>query len=403
MEREIAVLQLVNQLAPGGAEAQFLARLKEHPRGFRPVVASLRRGGPLAAEVARLGHAVEHFGLRGGLARLNTAHQILRIAALIEREDVKLVHANDSFTNMLAVPAARLAGVPVICSRWDLAHWDGRSHHFLEALACRSADAVIANSRAVRELLIEEEGIPEERIFLVRAGLDLRAFDAELRGPLLSPAFPQLALGADGRFVRPTVVVVANLYPSHGHLELIEAAELVRKSVPDALFLCVGEGPLRPLLEQQLGERGLRNTVLLPGLRRDVPALYARAHASCVPSRGAETSDAIVFAMAAGLPVVATTVGGNPELVCEGEGPDATGLLVPPYKPALLAAALIKLLSCPSAQARLLGAAGRRRVESKLTLPAMSRRLGEIYRQVFSTIKPSLTAPAQVRYTASPR
>jgi glycosyltransferase involved in cell wall biosynthesis len=379
----LPVLQLVNQFAAGGAERQFVARLRAHPRGFRPVVGALHRGGELSAEVDALGLRVEYFGLRGKLAQLNTGHQMLRIAALIEREGVRLVHANDFYTNVLAVPAARLAGARVICSRWDLAHWSGRPHHFVEAAACRAADAVVTNARAVREVLVTEEGVPEERVEVLGNGIDLAAFDAALRAPLSSPRPPPLALGSDERFARPTVVVPANLSAAKGHLDLIEAAELVRKSVPRVLFLCAGEGPMRPALEQQIGERGLRDCVLLLGQRRDVPALLARAHVGCLPSHAEGMSNAIVESMAAGLPVVATRVGGNAELVEEGPGPETTGHLVPPYRPSLLAQALIGLLKDPE-RARVFGAAGRRLVEARLTAAALSARMGELYARVLA-------------------
>jgi glycosyltransferase involved in cell wall biosynthesis len=379
----LPVLQLVNQLAAGGAETQFVARLRAHPRRFRPVVGALHRGGELSAEVAALGLRVEYFGLRGKLAELNTGHQMLRIAALIEREGVRLVHANDFYTNVLAVPAARLAGAKVICSRWDLAHWYGRPHHFVEAAACRAADAVVTNARTVREMLATEEGVPEERVEVISSGIDLVAFDAALRAPLASPRPPPLALGSDGRFARPTVVVPANLSAAKGHLDLVEAAELVRKSVPRVLFLCAGEGPMRPALEQQIGERGLRDCVLLLGQRRDVPALLARAHVGCLPSHAEGMSNGIVESMAAGLPVVATRVGGNAELVEEGPGPETTGHLVPAYRPSLLAQALIGLLKDPE-RARLFGAAGRRRVEARMTSAALSVRMGELYERVLA-------------------
>jgi glycosyltransferase involved in cell wall biosynthesis len=284
---------------------------------------------------------------------------------------------------VLAVPAARLAGARVICSRWDLAHWYGRPHHFVEAAACRAADAVITNARAVREMLVAEEGVPEERVEVLSNGIDLAAFDAALRAPLASPRPPPLAVGSDGRFARPTVVVPASLSAAKGHLDLVEAAELVKKSVPRVLFLCAGEGPMRLALEQQIGERGLRDCVLLLGQRRDVPALLARAHAGCLPSHAEGISNAIVESMAAGLPVVATRVAGNAELVEEGPGPETTGHLVPAYRPSLLAQALIGLLKDPE-RARVFGAAGRRRVEARMTSAALSARMGELYERVLA-------------------
>src|SRR5258706_547841 len=148
VKEPVPVLQIVNQFAIGGAEGQFVARVRRHPHGFRPVVACVQRKGPNLAAVEELGLPVEEFGLRGSLAQLNTGHQVLRLAAFMAREGIRLVHANDFYANLLAVPAARLAGAKVIASRFDLGHWYSRTHHVLEAIASRTADAVYTNAEA---------------------------------------------------------------------------------------------------------------------------------------------------------------------------------------------------------------------------------------------------------------
>ena len=368
-KEQVPVLQLVNQFAIGGAEGQFLARLRGHPAGFRPVVACINKAGPHLAEVEKLGFAVEEFGLKGKIAQLNTGHQIVKLAAFLEREGVRLVHANDFYANLLAVPAARLVGARVICSRFDLGHWYSRAHHLVEAVACRSADAVYVNAEAVRALCVEQEGVADGRVCVVRNGLDLPAFDAAARGELHAP----IPAG------RPTVAAVGNLHPVKGHLDLIEAVERVRRELPDVLVLCAGEGPMRSTLEQQIAERGLKDNFLLLGHRFDVPALLARSQVACLASHAEGLSNALIEAMAASLPVVATAVGGNLELVREGE----SGHLVAAHHPEQLAKRLLELLRDPE-RARALGAAGRKRVEAELTLPAMSQKTGELYRRVLA-------------------
>jgi glycosyltransferase involved in cell wall biosynthesis len=131
---------------------------------------------------------------------------------------------------------------------------------------------------------------------------------------------------------------------------------------------------MRPVLEQQIRARGLRDTVVLLGHRLDVPAILERAHAGCLPSHAEGLSNAVIEAMAAGLPVVATSVGGNVELVEE----NATGHVVPPHRPALLAERLAALLADRD-RAHTLGSRGRGRVEAELTLAAMARKTGELY------------------------
>jgi len=368
-----AVLQLVNQFAIGGAEGQFVERVRCHPEGFRPVVACVNRAGPHLETLRQLGFHVEEFGLRGSLLQLNTGHQILRLAAFLQREGVRLVHANDFYANVLAVPAARLAGAKVICSRFDLGHWYSRAHHVLEALACRGADAIFVNANAVRDLCVDEEGIAAEKVAVIRNGIDLRAFDAAAKLPLEKEVPPS----------RPTVAMVGNLHPVKGHFNLVEAVALLKPQFPDLLVLCAGEGPMRPVIEQQIAHHGLRETMLLLGHRRDVPALLLRAQVAVLPSHAEGMSNALIEAMAASLPVVATAVGGNVELVVEA-GAGATGHLVPPHKPAQLAERLAGLLRDPQ-RCRALGAAGRKRVEGELTLEAMTRRIGELYRSLLQS------------------
>jgi L-malate glycosyltransferase len=381
VKEPVPVLQIANQFAIGGAEGQFVARIRRHPRGFRPVVACIQKKGPNLKPIEELGLSVEEFGLRGSLAQLNTGHQVLRLAAFIAREGVRLVHANDFYANLLAVPAARLAGAKVIASRFDLGHWYSRAHHMLEALASRGADAVYTNAQAVRDMCVAQEGIPGERVFVVHNGIDLEQFDRAKGEPLLAPV-PGLEIAADGKSRRPCVVIAANLYAVKGHLGFIEALEIVRRTVPEVLVLCAGEGPMRPVLEQQVRARGLRDNLILLGHRLDVPALLARAHVGVLCSHAEGLSNAIIEYMAASLPVVATAVGGNVELVTEA-GSAATGHLVPPYKPAPIADRLVALLRDPR-RASLFGAAARAHVEADLTFAAMVEKTRELYEQVLS-------------------
>jgi L-malate glycosyltransferase len=383
LNEPVPVLQFVNQFAIGGAEGQFVARVRALPERFRPVVACVRKEGPNLQAIEEIGLGVEVFGLTGSLVRANTGKQVLRLAAFLVQNRIKLVHANDFYTNVLAVPAARLARAKVIASRFDLAHWYSSSAHVVEALACRAADAVYANARAVRDMCVQEEAVTADRVVVVHNGIDLAAFDRARARPLQAPV-PGLEVGADGKSRRPAVVLVGNLYPVKGHLDLIEAVEEVRRRIPGLLVLCAGEGIMRPVIEQQIRARGLKETMVLLGHRLDVPAILERAHVACLPSHAEGLSNAIIEAMAASLPVVATSVGGNLELVQEA----ATGHLVAAHRPALLADRLAALLSAPD-RARKLGSRGRGRVEADLTLAAMARKTGELYDAVLAGQPPA--------------
>ena len=267
LARVIPVLHLIQRFYVGGAERQFIERLRAHPQGFEPVVGSLEISGGNLADFRALGLGEPHlFPIRGSLARPNTAVQVLRIARLIRRRGVRIVHGTDFVTNFLGLLAARLAGARMVVNRVDLGHERpgfGPLRRRVEKLVSARADVVCANAEAVARLCISQEGCSPERVVVVRNGIDLRRFDELAARPLEGP-FP-----AGG----PVVAVVANLWPVKDHRTLVEAAALVRRHRPDVRFGLVGDGPERRDLERRIDELGLRDSVHLLGTRYDVPAI----------------------------------------------------------------------------------------------------------------------------------
>src|SRR3954463_7086208 len=170
---DVPVLHLVNRFWIGGAERQFVERLRRHPAGFRAVVGCIEASGPMLEHVRALGYEPEIFPLKGSMRQLNTAVQIGRMAALIRAEGVRIVHTTDFDTNLLGLLAARLAGAKAIVSRLDLGHLRegfGRWHRRLEKLTSQRADLVVANADAVREVCIRDEGVRPENCIVVRNG-----------------------------------------------------------------------------------------------------------------------------------------------------------------------------------------------------------------------------------------
>src|SRR2546422_1718945 len=368
---EVPVLHLVNRFWIGGAERQFVERLRRHPEGFRAVVGCLELSGPMLEPVRAMGYEPEVFPLKGSMLQSNTAVQIARMAALIRAEGIRIVHATDFNTNLLGLAAARLAGAKAIVSRLDLGHLRagfGKWHRRAEKLNARLADLVVANAEAVREVCIREEGVKPENCVVVRNGIDLAHFDAAAAQGLQAP----LPVPANA----PMVAVIGNLWPVKGHRTLVDAVARLPAELREVRFLCAGEGPERAYLASRVAELGLAGRVLLLGHRLDVPAMLARATAACLCSSAEGLSNALMEAMAARLPIVATRVGGNPELIREGEN----GFLVASGDAAALAAKLAALLSAPEL-AREMGARGRRRVESELSMERMAEGHGALYRR----------------------
>jgi len=174
--------------------------------------------------------------------------------------------------------------------------------------------------------------------------------------------------------------VVANLWPVKDHRTLVEAAALVRRRIPDVRFALVGDGPERGYLERRIGELGLGDAVHLLGTRYDVPAILARAAAFCLPSRAEGLSNALMEAMAAGLPVVATDAGGNAELVQHG----GTGFAVPVGGAGGMAGRLVELLS-DAGRARDMGRRGRACAERELSLDRKQAAYRDLYCRLVDT------------------
>jgi glycosyltransferase involved in cell wall biosynthesis len=365
------VLHLIQRFYVGGAERQFIERLRAHPQGFVPLVGCLEISGGNLRDFRALNIGDPFvFPLRGSLVHPNTALQVARMAALLRREDVRIVHATDFVTNFLGLLAARVAGARMIVSRVDMGHVRpgfGPLRRRVEKLVSAHADIVCANAEAVARLCIAEEGCSPDRVTVVRNGIDLRRFDE------LQRAAPEGPIPDGG----PIVAVVANLWPVKDHRTLIEAAALLHRRVPAVRFALVGDGPERTALLRRIADLGLRDTVHLLGTRYDVPALLARASAFCLPSRAEGLSNAIMEAMAARLPVVATRAGGNAELVADG----ITGFVVEVGDAEAMADRLAVLLS-DRARARALGECGRAFAERELSLDRKKAAYQDLYWRV---------------------
>jgi glycosyltransferase involved in cell wall biosynthesis len=232
------------------------------------------------------------------------------------------------------------------------------------------ADHVVANAGAIRRMLVEEEGIPAERVSVIHNGLDLPRFDARIRQGLQGPV-PDTG-GA------PVVVHVANMnHPVKRQEDLLEALALVRREGLKLHAFLVGDGPRRPELERKAVELGVADRAHFLGHRSDVPALYARSTLGVLCSTAEGMSNAVMEGMAAGLPMVVTAVGGNPELIVDG----LRGRVVQPEHPAELAEAFRWLIEHPE-RARDLGAAARGFVRRELSLERMVQRHDALYQRV---------------------
>jgi glycosyltransferase involved in cell wall biosynthesis len=226
-------------------------------------------------------------------------------------------------------------------------------------------DLVIANSEAVRQDVLHTEGMPAEKVIVIHNGLETDRY----RQPRNS-SLRQSVVAEAG----PVAVVVANFIAYKGHRYFLEAWSRVVASHPHAVALLAGDGPERPACEAIANELGISRRVRFLGTRHDVPALLAAADLLVHPSLEEGFCNAIVEAMAAGLPVVATSVGGNPEAVVDGE----TGYLVPPRDAAALAEAITRVWSRADG-GRAMGQAGSARARTEFDVGRMVSAYETVY------------------------
>jgi glycosyltransferase involved in cell wall biosynthesis/serine acetyltransferase len=365
------VFHMVNSLDMGGSEHQMVeVALRQRAAGYHVVVGCLSLKGPLLAVLRQAGVTVVEFNPKGGFFRPSGIYQIVRLTWYLRGHPCDVVQAHDLYSTLLGVPAAWLARVPVILSsRRDLAHWwwyTPRRRNFLRHIQSLST-FVIANSQAVRDFLVHEDGFDPSLIRVVRNGVDFEKFANAVR--VREKLFPDLPREAK------LIAVVANMnVATKGHLDLIHAAAEVCRDYPETIFLLIGDGAERPRIESMAGELGLRHSVRFLGRRNDVPLVLACCDLSVLASWAEGLPNSVLEAMAAGLPVVATRVGGTPEIIED----EVSGLLVPPRNSHALAQAILRLLRDPNL-AQALARAARERAQLQFSFERLLSELDNLY------------------------
>lgn len=379
----VNLVKFVAEFGNGGTERQFtnLAVGLDRER-FHVEFGCLRLRGSLADELRAHDIGVREYPIRS-FYHPQAALAQLRFGRQLRRDDVDVVHAYSFYGNVFAVPAARLAGVPVvIASIRDMGVYLDAAQRRVQRWACRMADHVLVNAEAIRRWLVSD-GYDQTRISVIPNGIDLARFDS-------TPAPSTLRAEYGIEPGTPIVLLVSRLVPRKGIEHFLEAATRVLRQIPDARFVVVGEPAtprvrpdgrrepsFRAVLEAQAARLGVGHQVIFTGLRRDIPALMADAAVSVLPSLSEGLSNVLLESMAMGAPVVATRVGGAPEAIEHG----VSGLLVPPGAPAELARAVTALLADPSRAARF-GRTARRVIADRYSLERMVHDTTRVYHRL---------------------
>jgi glycosyltransferase involved in cell wall biosynthesis len=366
----LKILKVATGLAYGGAETQLknlALRLKQ--RGWSLSVVSMLPPRAYVEELEAAGICVYNLRMR---RKLPDPRALVRLAVIVRRVRPHVVHAHMVHANLLARVTRLFVKMPVlVCTAHNIIE-GGRAREIAYRLTDSLADLTTQVSEAGRLRYIQVGAVPSSKILYIPNGIDTARFQP-------NPKARQVVRDALGCPKEAFVwLTVGRLEPVKNHLELLCAFREVAAVNPHARLLIAGQGPLQAATEQRITELGLAERVRLLGVRRDIPDLLNATDAFVLPSLWEGMPLTLLEASATALPIVATDVGGNAEVVLEGE----TGYLVPVKDTEALAQAMLRVMNLSEADRSAIGQAGRAHVVQNFDLERVVDRWEALYREL---------------------
>ena len=380
-QRKVRLMKFVCDFGSGGTEGQILNLVRGlDSTHFKLEFAALNKKGPFVEEYARQGIVIHEFPIPS-LYSMAACVQMMRLAKYLRSNRIEILHAYNFYALIFSIPAAKLAGVPVVvASIRDRGVYLTKKQQLLQKLVCRMADRILVNAESIRDWLLEQ-GYQQQKIAVIKNGIDLARYEAtndNNAGSIRS----DWGIEEDV----PLVVMLARLNPQKGVEDFIRAAALVKSEYPEAKFLIIGKPSLASMnadkgstspYQQWLNlrrELNLDDCLYFCGHRSDVPQILSQVAVSVLPSHSEGLSNTLLESMAAGAPIVATNVGGTPELVEDG----VSGILVAPHSPEHLAEGIIRILGSKTLALQLSQVA-RHKARKYFSVDAMVRSTREVY------------------------
>jgi glycosyltransferase involved in cell wall biosynthesis len=375
------IIFAIGSLEIGGAEKQLLELISHiHGPRYKCHVFTFQSEGALLDSIKCLGVPVYVGRLhRGDLSKapwkiLPAQWRLLRV---IRGINFNIIHSFLPLVTFMGALAGRACRVPfVVTSRRALGTHQERYKVLrpLDLMANRLSHRVTVNSKAVWKDVVRRDHIDPRKLILIYNAVDPTPYESARLGR------EQIRQTLGLKPEEKAVIVIANLIPYKGHSDLLSAMALALREVQGMRLLLVGEDRgIRCHLERQASDLGIFQAVRFLGRRSDIPDLLAAGDLSVLASHEEGFSNVILESMAAGLPVVATDVGGNGEAIVDGE----TGWLVPPKNPSALSARIVDLLNDPPRASRW-GEKGRKRVKELFTVDKMVEEHLKLYDSAFA-------------------
>ncbi len=364
----IKVCYIIGQLGKGGAERQLYELVKGINREmFEPVVISLSQGGHWGREIQKLNIQVIELQRRKN-REFTRLFKLIKILKVIKPD---IVHTYMFSANSYGRVAAFIVRVPFIIASERTPGEIGKDKNkyriYIDKLLASFTHGIICNSHKASDSLVKRYSFNAKKVFTVHNGFNVANF-------LKNNSF-----NSQKKLAKKVVGTVGRLYPQKNHRLFLDMAKIVLERSEDESikFVIVGKGELRDELERYSQSLGIENNVMFMGERNDIPDLLQNMDIFVMTSLYEGMSNAIMEAMAAGLPVVATDAGGNSELVIDGE----TGFLCPSNDAKVLAGRVARLIN-DGKEAKRMGENGRKRILNEFGIEKMIKETENIYKEL---------------------
>ncbi|MFA6583208.1 MAG: glycosyltransferase family 4 protein [Elusimicrobiaceae bacterium] len=375
MAEKLKTFHLITKLELGGAQGNTLHTVRNLNKERYGAVLLTGKGGILDKEA---GNALFLRFLKREVNPLSDFLALIELWHIFRREKPDILHTHSSKAGILGRLAGRLAGVPVIVHTFHGFGFNGtqpklveKFYHALERALASCADKLVFVSETNRELARELHIGSPDQYELIRSGIKLSEYPA--RNADAAALRAELGLPERG----PVVVTVGNLKPQKNPLDFVRTAQEVLKACPDAVFLYLGDGPLRAETEKLARELGVADRCFFPGWRRDVPQIMAVSSVFILTSLWEGLPRSLVQAIRSGLPCSVYITDGVTDIIDNGRN----GFLIPSRDTKRMAETVISLLKNASLRAKIAGTAAKTDL-ADFDIDAMVRRQEELYERI---------------------
>jgi sugar transferase (PEP-CTERM/EpsH1 system associated) len=368
MMKKIKLAHIVLNLNTGGLERLVLDIVEKTSQPFQPIIICLKENGDLSNNIEKLGIKVLNLNKNDRF----DPKSIYKLYNLLKKEKISIVHTHNFAASLYGSLSARIAGIPVVIHTEHGTHlYPQFRRRFIRKIISILIDKTVSVSDQIKQTLISQDHISKNRIMTILNGVDINKYshkcDTEIKNK-------RKELNIDEKI--KVIGIVARLSAEKDHENLLQAFSIVTKDIQYVNLIIIGDGILRDELEKKSKKLGLEDKVFFLGLRQDIPELLSIMDLFVLSSIREGIPLTILEAMVAGLPIVATSVGGIPEVIINEE----TGILVPSKNPTALANAIVRILS-DSSLAQRMGSKGNERIKETFSIQRTIAEYERLYRE----------------------